>query len=77
MTLPNGWSRCARCAVATETAQLDPRGVCWRCQPTTGECAQCSGLMEYCTENPDYSYWRHVGNPPGREHGATAGRIAS
>jgi hypothetical protein len=33
--------------------------------------------MEYCTENPDYSYWRHVGNPPGREHGATAGRIAS
>jgi hypothetical protein len=28
-------------------------------------------------ENPDATYWAHIGDPAGREHGATAGRVAS
>jgi hypothetical protein len=28
-------------------------------------------------EDPDSTYWAHLGNPAGVEHGATAGRIGS
>lgn len=72
--LPCGWHRCARCTLASE---LGPTGLCWRCTPTTGWCAVCGQLMEYVEEDPDSPYWRHVGNPAGVEHGATAGRIGS
>jgi hypothetical protein len=72
--LPCGWHRCAVCGIASE---LDPRGVCWRCAPTTGTCAVCNQLMEYVEEDPDAPYWAHLGNPAGPEHGATPGRAAS
>jgi hypothetical protein len=33
--------------------------------------------MEYVEEDLDSPYWRHIGNPTGVEHGATAGRVSS
>jgi hypothetical protein len=77
INLPDGWARCERCAVACQTSELDPDGVCWRCQsdPAVSTCARCGAGMEYVTA-PAGPYWRHL-RPPAIPHSPTAGQVAS